>query len=378
MKEYLDFNATTPVAQETADLMHEYLVNEYGNAGSRSHDTGSRAKKAVLKARQQIASICNADISEIIFTSGATESNNLALLGLLEYANQNKKNHIVSTAVEHKAVLDPLEHLEKFGFKITYVQPSSSGHVTPDSIMSAITNKTFLVSCMHANNETGAINNIDEMADRIKDLDAKIFFHSDCAQTFAKTNLGFSNPNIDMISFSSHKFYGPKGVGGLVARKVDGISLPLKPIMFGGGQERGLRPGTLPVHLIAGMGHAAELSFNNNKQWMLDCLKIKQTALKEFKNSNYVIYGTTDDATLPNTLSISFNSHAEAVIICLKEIAEIATGSACTSESYSPSHVLTAMGLDEEHAKQVVRISWGPNTNSSIFKKINDAIVVLN
>ncbi len=378
MKEYLDFNATTPVAQETADLMHKYLVNEYGNAGSRSHETGSRAKKAVLGARQQIANICNADLSEIIFTSGATESNNLALLGLLEYANKNKKNHIVSTAVEHKAILDPLENLQRSGFQVTYVQPSSSGHITSDTLLDAITNETFLVSCMHANNETGAINNIDEMANRIKDLDAKIFFHSDCAQTFAKTNLNFSNPNIDMISFSAHKFFGPKGVGGLVARKIDGISLPLKPIMFGGGQERGLRPGTLPVHLLVGMGHAAETSFNNKDKWMIDCLKIKQIALKEFKNPNYKIYGTTDEATLPNTLSISFNSHAEAVIICLKEIAEIATGSACTSESYSPSHVLTAMGLSEDHAKKVVRISWGPNTNTSIFKKINDAINVLN
>lgn len=378
MKEYLDFNATTPVTKDTADLMSEFLIHEYGNAGSRSHNTGSRAKKAVLNARQQIASICNADISEVTFTSGATESNNIALLGMLEYAKENNKNHIISTAIEHKAVLDPLLHMEKLGFKVSFVRPTKSGHITPEAIMQEITDQTFLVSCMHANNETGVINDIDEISNRIKELDSKIYFHSDCAQTFAKTSLDLSNPNIDMISFSSHKFFGPKGIGGLIARKNAGVSIPLRPIMFGGGQERGLRPGTLPVHLIVGMGDAAEKSTESKDQWMQDCLKIKLKALEELNDPNFIIYGTTDHSTLPNTLSISFNSHAEAVIIALKEVAEIATGSACTSESYSPSHVLTAMGLDEEAAKKVVRLSWSSNTDLTVFSKINDAIKILN
>ena len=377
MKEYLDFNATTPVRPETAELMHHYLVNEFGNSGSRSHESGSRAKKAVLNSRQQIAKICEVDVSEVIFTSGATESNNLALFGLLEFAKLNNKNHIISSSIEHKAVLDPLEQIKKMGIQVTYIQPSTSGHIQAKQILDEITSKTFLVSCMHANNETGAINDINEIADNIKNRDPSIFFHTDSAQTFAKTNLYLENTNVDMISFSAHKFYGPKGVGGLIARKRDGVSIPLKPIMFGGGQERGLRPGTMPVHLIVGMGHAAELSNKTKDIWMEQCFKIKQEALKAFNNPAYRIYGTEDETTLPNTLSISFNSHAEAVIITLKEIAEIATGSACTSESYSPSHVLTAMGLDSDAAKNVVRISWGPETNPEIFTKISQALEIL-
>ena len=188
-----------------------------------------------------------ASSSELIFTSGATESNNIVLFGLLDYAKDNNLNHIITTSIEHKAILDPLKKIEELGFKVSYVKPNNNGLVSCDSICKLITDKTFLVTCMHANNETGAINAIDDIANNIKKLDNKIFFHSDCSQSFAKTDLSFKNTNIDMISFSGHKFHGPKGIGGLLIRKRDGESTPIKPIMFGGGQERGLRPGTLPV-----------------------------------------------------------------------------------------------------------------------------------
>jgi len=377
MKQYLDFNATTPVNEETAQLMHNYLVNDFANAGSRSHESGALAKKTVLNARKQIAKICSIDTSEIIFTSGATESNNIALFGLLEHAKKIGKNHIISTSIEHKAILDPLKEIENRGFKVTLIDPDSSGHVDVQEIIKTITSNTFLISCMHANNETGSINNISLIGKLAKEIDSEIFIHSDCAQTFAKTDLDFSDPIIDMISFSGHKFFGPKGVGGLVMRKREGMSLPLKPIMYGGGQERGLRPGTQPVHLIAGIGLAAELAFSERQNWTEKCLKIKDQALKTFNTKGTIIYGGVGNETLPNTLFISFGTHAESVIICLKNIAEIATGSACTSESYTPSHVLTAMGVDEDQAKKVVRLSWGPDTDPNVFQEIKEALEIL-
>jgi cysteine desulfurase len=331
----------------------------------------------VLNARQQIARICGADITEVIFTSGATESNNLALFGLLEHAQKLGKNHIVSTSIEHKAILDPLAEIKKRGFKVTLVDPTPSGHIQAQDIVKALTKDTFLISCMHANNETGSVNNIAEIAAAVKAADSEIFVHSDCAQTFAKTTLDLQSLDIDMISFSGHKFFGPKGIGGLIIRKNDGVSLPLKPIMFGGGQERGLRPGTLPVHLIAGVGLAAELAAANKNQWSEKCLEIKGYALAAFKDIDVKIYGSTDNTSLPNTLFLSFGSHAESVIICLKDIAEISTGSACSSESYSPSHVLIAMGVDEGNAKKVVRLSWGPDTNPIIFQEIKEALEIL-
>ena len=377
MKEYLDFNATTPVSNETAELMQQFLVDDFGNAGSRTHETGSKAKKAVIQAREDIANIFDADFSELIFTSGATESNNLAILGLRDYAKQNGKNHIISSQIEHKAILDPLAVMESENFEVTYIEPSKNGVIESDKVLSAIKETTFLISIMHANNETGAINPINDIFSKVKQKNPEIFCHSDAAQTFAKTNLDFSNKNIDMFSISAHKFYGPKGIGGLLTRKRDGLSIPLKPLMFGGGQEKGLRPGTLPVHLIVGMGHAALAAKNKSKSWHDSCLQIKNIALDACKDIDHKIHGDIEN-TLPNTLSISFaDIHAEALINCLKDVAEISTGSACTSASYTPSHVLTAMGLTEDEATAVVRFSWWPNTDSSVWQKIVKRIEII-
>tara|TARA_B100000767_G_C19759025_1_gene534278 strand:+ start:1252 stop:2388 length:1137 start_codon:yes stop_codon:yes gene_type:complete len=377
MKEYLDFNATTSVSKETAGIMHKFLVDDFGNAGSRTHESGSKAKKAVLEARQEISNIFDADFSELIFTSGATESNNIAILGLREFAKNNNKNHIISTQIEHKAVLDPLHIMESEGFDVTYIKPNKNGVIEEKEVIDAIRKDTFLISIMHANNETGSINPINSIFKKAKKKNSGLFCHSDAAQTFAKTALDFTSKDIDMFSISAHKFHGPKGIGALLTRKSDGISLPLKPLMFGGGQEKGLRPGTLPVHLIAGMGHASLSSHKNAKQWHKECSRIKIAALKAFVNIDHMIYGDLEN-TLPNTLSISFaDIHAEALIICLKDVAEISTGSACTSASYSPSHVLTAMGLDKNNATKVVRFSWGSNTNSNIWNKIAERIEIL-
>jgi len=377
MKEYLDFNATTPVSKETADLMHNYLVSDFGNAGSRTHETGSNAKKAVINAREEISNIFDADFSELIFTSGATESNNIAILGLREHARKIGKNHIISSQIEHKAILDPLKVMESDGFKVTYIKPNKNGVIEEEKVIEHINEDTFLISIMHANNETGAINPINKIFSKVKTIDPDIFCHSDASQTFAKTNLDFTNKDIDMFSVSAHKFYGPKGIGALLTRRRDGLSLPLKPLMFGGGQEKGLRPGTLPVHLIAGMGHACSLSNKLSHQWHEECTNIKACALKAFSRIDHKVYGDSI-SSLPNTLSVSFGDiHAEALIICLKDIAEIATGSACTSASYTPSHVLTSMGLNEKEATQVVRFSWGPQTSISIWGDIANKIETL-
>ena len=377
MKEYLDFNSTSPVSDETAKYMLQYLTEDFGNAGSRTHQTGSNAKKLVMESRESISKIFDADFSELIFTSGATESNNLAIFGLKKNALENGKNHIITSGIEHKAVLDPLKEMEAQGFKVSYIKPNKDGAIETSEVIKAISKKTFLVSIMHANNETGVINDINEIFSQIKDQDTSIFTHSDMAQTFAKTNLDFTSKNIDMASISAHKFFGPKGIGALLTRKNDGRSLPLRPLMYGGGQEKGIRPGTLPVHLIAGMAHACKKSYIGSEKWQNECKKIKSIAIDSFKNLDFKIYGNEEN-TLPNTLSISFSDiHAEALIICLKDLAEISTGSACTSASYTPSHVLTSMGLSENEATRVVRFSWSPYTNKKIWAKISNKIQTL-
>ena len=209
------------------------------------------------------------------------------------------------------------------------------------------------------------------MAFSVKAINTDIYFHADCGQTFGKTNLVMNDKNIDLLSFSAHKFHGPKGIGGLLMRKRNDMSLPIKPLMYGGGQERGVRPGTHPVALIAGMAKSLEISIKNQDQWNAKCIEIKSAAINSFKDIDYKIYGTIDEKTLPNTLSIAFSDlDAEAVILTLKEHAEIATGSACTSDSYTPSHVISSMGASETEAQRVVRFSWGSDTNPEVFKSI--------
>jgi cysteine desulfurase len=231
---------------------------------------------------------------------------------------------------------------------------------------------------MHANNETGVINPIDDIAASIKSINSDIYFHSDCAQSFGKTSLSMNNKKIDLLSFSAHKFHGPKGIGGLVMRKRNDMSLPIKPLMFGGGQERGVRPGTLPVALIAGMAKSLEISIKNQEKWEASCKEIKSIALNSFKGLDHKIYGTTDENTLPSTLSIAFaDLDAEAVILALKEHAEISTGSACTSDSYTPSHVISSMGASETEAQRVVRFSWGSQTNPAVFEDIARSLKTL-
>ena len=249
---YLDCNATTPIDPAVLEKMYRVWSEEPGNAGSRTHGYGLRAKKLVQRAREQVASVVKGGPDEVLFTSGATESNNLAILGLTPYGIRTGRRHIVSTAIEHKAVLEPLEELEKRDFTVTLVPPSSSGAVTAESVMYALRPDTLLVSIMHVNNETGIRQPIDEIAALLRSHDA--YFHVDAAQGFGKELDTLQEDRIDLISISSHKIFGPVGVGCLFARRRGFTRAPLEPIAFGGGQERGLRHGTLPVPLIVGFG----------------------------------------------------------------------------------------------------------------------------
>jgi cysteine desulfurase len=353
---YLDCNATTPVDPRVQEVVWKYLTEEFGNAGSRTHEYGLRAKQAVEKAREQVAAVVGASSSEVIFTSGATESNNIAILGLAAHGEKVGKRHIVSTQIEHKAVLEPLEYLEEQGFEVTLVPPTTGGWVEADRVLDAVRTDTLLVSVMHVNNETGVIQPISKIADGLVATD--VYFHTDAAQGYAKDIDPLCNSRIDMISVSGHKIYAPKGIGALVTRRRGFSAPPLKPLLFGGGQERGLRPGTLPVALVVGFGAAAKHTSSSIKLWSTQCLSLRHRLIDTFKSVEYVLNGAPD-RSLPNVINISLgNADSEATMLALRDVVSISNGSACTSSIYKPSHVLSAMGLTNARIESATRWSW--------------------
>lgn len=351
---YLDCNATTPIEPEVAKLVRQYMEEEFGNSGSRTHIFGKSAKSAVEKARQQIADVVDVQKDEVVFTSGATESNNIAILGLAAALRKKGKTHIITTAIEHKAVLEPCSYLESNGFTVSYLAPDLNGAVSIEAVKDAICDSTGLLSIMSVNNETGVIQPITEIANFFEDKD--IYFHVDAAQGFGKLLEPLTNSRIDLLSISGHKIYGPKGIGALITRRREYKRPPLTPLVYGGGQEKGIRPGTLPVPLIAGFGLAAELAKKHNKKWWANCEKIKAQVLAAFNDIDVHIHGVN---SLPNVINFSIKGiNSEAAIVALKGVAAISNGSACTSNSYTPSHVLEAMRLDEDEIKGALRISW--------------------
>ena len=353
---YLDCNATTPLEPAVRDVLVRYLEQEYGNAGSRTHDYGTRAKVAVQKARDQVAAVVAAKREEVLFTSGATESNNLALLGLRPHGEKTARRHIISTAIEHKAVLEPLEQMAANGFEVTLVSPGANGIVSAGAIRAALRPDTLLVSVMHVNNETGVIQPLEEIVAELRGHEA--FLHVDAAQSFGKVLPALRDSRVDLISISAHKIYGPKGVGALVARRRGYDKLPLSPLIFGGGQERGLRPGTQPVGLIAALGEAAERANKDQATREKRCHALKTAALNAFAAIGGQPVGD-QSRTLPSTLNIRFPGlDSEALMVALKDLIAISNGSACTSSSYTPSHVLKAMGFDDVTANECVRMSW--------------------
>ena len=353
---YLDCNATTPVDPRVRDEVIRFMDLEFGNAGSRTHQFGQRAKQAVQQAREQVAAVVNAASEEVIFTSGATESDNLAILGLRAFGEQTGRKHIVSTAIEHKAVLEPLSYLASHGFDVTLIPPSRGGGVEPDILRGALRPDTLLVSVMQANNETGVIQPINEVCESLRGHPA--YLHVDAAQGFGKELHSLRNQRIDLISVSGHKIYAPKGVGALVTRRRGYDRPPLEPLMHGGGQERGLRAGTLPVPLIVGLGMAAELALKEHSDREERCRQYRATVLQALGPLEPTFNGDPS-LTLPHVVNISFSGlDSEAVMLSLKEVIAISNGSACTSQNYTASHVLKAMGLPDETVRGALRISW--------------------
>ena len=369
---YLDCNATTPLEPAVREAMLRFFEGEFGNAGSRTHEYGARAKQATQAARDQVAKVVGVERDEVVFTSGATESNNLALLGLAAYGEQTGRRHIVSTQIEHKAVLEPLEELQRRGFEVDFISPTAGGWIEPAKLQAALRPDTLLVSVMHANNETGVIQPIEEIATILQKHPS--YLHVDAAQSFGKLIEPLRNPRIDLISISGHKVYGPKGIGALITRRRGFDRIPLKPLVFGGGQERGLRPGTLPVPLIVGLGGASEIALRDHVKREKQCRRFRAELESALLPLSPQIHGDRK-RTLPHVMNLGFAGlDSEAVMVALKDQIAISNGSACTSSSYKPSHVLKAMGLPNEEIMGALRISWCHLTPSVDWKSVQETI----
>jgi cysteine desulfurase len=356
MPVYLDCNATTPLEPEVRDVLFRFLTEEYGNEGSRTHEYGARAKQAVQQAREQVAAVVGAKREEVVFTSGATESNNLAILGLAHYGKDAGRTHLITSSIEHKAVLEPFEALEEQGFTVTRLHSDRSGRIDPAELADALRPETLLVSLMQANNETGIRQPLAEICEVMKDHSA--FFHTDAAQGYGKDIVMLRNPRIDLISVSGHKLYAPKGIGALILRRRGYERPPVRSLFFGGGQERGIRPGTLPVALIAALGKAAEVAVRDQAKRAKQCEAIREKALTAFQTLAPSITGDQEWA-MNHVLNLSFGDlDSEALMVGLKDLIAISNGSACTSSSYTPSHVLKAMGMSDDEANRCIRMSW--------------------
>ena len=372
---YLDCNATTPLDPRVQDLILHYMEDEFGNAGSRTHEFGLEPSRAVQEARSQVATVVNAKPDEVIFTSGATESNNLALLGLAQYGESHGKRHIVSTQIEHKAVLEPLEQLAIRGFEVELVSPNSGGWVEAEAIQRAVRPDTLLVSVMHANNETGVLQPISEIVAAVSGWDG--FFHIDAAQSFGKEPVTLCDRRIDLISASSHKVFGPKGVGALIARRRRFERLPLEPLMYGGGQEHGLRSGTSPVPLVAGFGLACELAIEESVQRQAACEEYRKEVLSALGGLGAMLHGD-QERCMSHVVNLSIPGvNSEAAMLSLKGLIAISNGSACTSEAYEPSHVLSAMGFAGDELEGALRISWCHATPRADWETVTQLLGLL-
>jgi cysteine desulfurase len=372
---YLDYNATTPLDPRVFEAMRPYFLEEMGNAGSRTHVYGQRAKAAAEKARCQVASLLQARPEEIIFTSGATESNNTVIFGLVPFGLQANRKHVLTTSIEHKSVLEPMDKLRQYGFEVELLPATACGYVEPDAVRVSIRPDTLLVSVMHANNETGMLQPILEIAEFLRTTNT--FFHTDAAQTFGKEVETLRQLHCDFVSISGHKIYGPKGVGALCARRHRPGRLPLVPLLYGGGQEMGLRPGTLPVPLVVGLGAAAAFAAQEYQQRRQAAMRLKNRFLRALSGVNYRINGELA-VTQAHVLNVSFpRVDSEALMMALRHELAISNGAACTSASYSPSHVLKAMGLDDDAISSAVRFSWGPGVAELPLEVILDTIANL-
>ncbi|MBC3916144.1 IscS subfamily cysteine desulfurase [Undibacterium sp. CY18W] len=351
---YMDYSATTPVDPRVADKMIPFLRAQYGNPASRSHMYGWEAEKAVEDARAQVADLVNADPREIIWTSGATESNNLALKGAANFY-KSKGKHIITVKTEHKAVLDTVRELERQGFEATYLQPGDDGLITVEQLKAAIRPDTILVSVMWVNNEIGVIQPIAEIGELCREKG--IVFHSDAAQATGKVHIDLENTKVDLVSFSAHKTYGPKGIGALYIRRKPRVRLEAQ--MHGGGHERGFRSGTLAPHQIAGMGEAFRIAKEEMESELAHVRAMRDRLAKGLQEIEETYVNGDMEHRVPHNLNVSFNYvEGESLIMAIKDIA-VSSGSACTSASLEPSYVLRALGRSDELAHSSIRFTIG-------------------
>lgn len=357
---YLDYNASAPIDRRVLERMIEVYQNVYGNADSRTHHFGDQARKIVENAREQVASLLAINKDEVIFTSGATESDNIAIRGLKSYGISANKKHIITTSIEHKAVLESAKAMQKQGFEVDFIDPDETGRILIQDVLNKVREDTLLVSIMHVNNETGIIQPVKEIGEILTDRD--ILFHIDATQSFGKLVDELKETRYNMLSMSAHKLGGPQGVGALILRKEKYKFPPVRAVMYGGQQEYGIRPGTVPVALAAGLGKACELAqaeyIDNSKK----CRMINNRLIELLKQSGlqYKMNGE-QEYCVSNTMNLCIcGVSSEALMLATKDYCGISNGSACNSNSYKPSYVLTAMGVPADQVENSIRISWGP------------------
>lgn len=375
---YLDYSATTPVDPRVAEKMVECLTAEgnFGNPASRSHAFGWKAEEAVENARRQVAELVNADPREIVWTSGATESDNLAIKGAAHfYASKGK--HIVTSKIEHKAVLDTTRQLEREGFEVTYIEPGEDGVITPAMVEAALRDDTVLVSIMHVNNEIGTINDIAAIGELTRSRG--VLFHVDAAQSTGKVEIDLEKMKVDLMSFSAHKTYGPKGVGALYVRRKPRVRLEAQ--MHGGGHERGMRSGTLAAHQSVGMGEAFRIAKEEMTAENERITRLRDRFFKQLEHLEELYVNGSMTARVPHNLNLSFNYvEGESLIMALKDLA-VSSGSACTSASLEPSYVLRALGRNDELAHSSIRFTFGRFTTEEevdyAAQKVSEAVTKL-
>jgi len=353
---YLDYSATTPVDERVAEIMCSYLTRQgvFGNPASRSHAFGWEAEAAVEEARKNIATLVGANPKEIIFTSGATESDNLAIKGVAHFYKK-KGSHIVTCKTEHKAVLDTCRQLEREGYEVTYLDPEPNGLVDLKKLEAALRDDTILISIMHVNNEIGVIQDIAAIGEICRDR--KILFHVDAAQSPGKVPINLEELKVDLMSFSAHKVYGPKGIGALYVQRKPRVRLEAQ--MHGGGHERGMRSGTMATHQIVGMGEAFRIAGEEMEEENKRIYSLRERLWDGLKDMEEVYVNGDLDQRIPGNINISFNFvEGESLLMALKDLA-ISSGSACTSASLEPSYVLRALGRNDELAHSSIRFSIG-------------------
>lgn len=375
---YLDYSSTTPVDPRVADKMMECLTLEgnYGNPASRSHMLGWKAEEAVETARRQIADLIKADPREIVWTSGATEADNLAIKGVAHFYSKKGK-HIITSKIEHKAVLDSCRQLEREGYEVTYLDPDDKGLISPQTVADAIREDTILVSLMHVNNEIGVVNDIEEIGKITREKG--VIFHVDAAQSAGKIDIDLEGMQVDLMSLTAHKIYGPKGIGVLYVRRKPRIRI--EPQIHGGGHERGMRSGTLATHQIVGMGEAYRIAKEEMHEEHERVLAIRNRLLDGLKDIEEVYVNGDIGNRVAGNLNISFNFvEGESLMMALRDLA-VSSGSACTSASLEPSYVLRALGLNDELAHSSLRITVGRFTTEEevdyAVEKIHEAVAKL-